>query len=92
MLPMQIDHAMAQTMQTGAKYIAIPLPWLTDWIRHAVDRKGSRFEWWKVCMGGGNNGFIDRPELLDGNGNIILCLLERDHDGPCASEVLGLVS
>lgn len=85
MTPMHIDHAMEQTRLNGCKYIAIPLPWLQEWAEYAVDREGSRFQWWVVCMAGGNEGDIYRPELLDGNGNVVLCLLPRQHTGPCVT-------
>lgn len=82
-LPMQIDHALEQTRLAGCTYAAVPLPWLWLWLDYAVDRKGSRFQWWRVCMHNGDQGDVTDPRIIDDNGNVILCMRPRDHDGRC---------
>lgn len=70
--PAMVDRALYQTWKVGLKYAAVPMPVWEDFCRWSIE-SGCRLDWATLC------GYDDQPP--DDEGNIYVCLLERDHDG-----------
>lgn len=90
--PVLFDKALEQTRQMGFKYAVIPLPWLIEWANNIdlIERfvpSEKQFKWWEVCLTKGKQLWHSlQPEdaaLIDGDGNVMLCLLEPEHEGDC---------
>lgn len=78
MNPAMVDRALKQTAEAGHTYASVPLPWLMDWLRLA-DIDGFTFPWFRHC-GGSAEWDLDSADM-DDDGNVLLCLLPRDHEG-----------
>lgn len=83
-----VERAVGQTIEMGAVYAAVPEPWIVDWLTaiQARFRRDQTAGASKARAIHGLCGFQEsvlRPELVDGEGNVILCLLGAGHEGEC---------
>lgn len=96
-----IDKSLRQTAEADLKYAVIPEPWLMDWVvwrkplfpNDARRRKREGLFWWRVTCGF-RAMLLEKHEpggvryFSDGDGNFVLCLQRRRHDGPCGGSFL----
>jgi hypothetical protein len=69
-LELQITRAIRQTIGMGSKRMVIPLPWynLPVWPEESMS----------LCVAQRAG-----TQNVDGEGNVVCCLREADHDGNC---------
>lgn len=80
-----IDRALAQTARAGLTYAVVPQPWLIDWVGRG-GFYGDTFDWTTLCI---------HPRFRIGDtsfpcvdGDVYLCLLAYEHEGPCGYDRL----
>lgn len=83
--PLMVDRSLVQMHKAGFIYAAVPLPVLTEWVMWAT-RNGTRF----VAI----EGLCCWPDLsgeptINDDGDVLLCLLPVNHDGPCPFDAVG---
>jgi hypothetical protein len=88
--PLMIEKALVQTIDTGSKYAAIPMPWLDNvlvcWVGNgsAPQEVKGRCLWPLLATG--------RNVLkVDGEGNVLICLMEPQHEGEHGPSLLRTV-
>lgn len=77
--PALVDKALEQS-RTYSTYAVVPLPAieeLLEWVS-TRDGKTQHFRWWLAC---GLPGWDFREAEQNADGDIVLCLLDKDHDG-----------
>lgn len=70
---------MRQTYEIGATYMAVPLPWWSEFCQYAG--KGqyvTGVPWHEVCTFADDEG-----AQYDEEGNLLICLLAEGHQGGC---------
>lgn len=85
--PIAVDRSLRQTAQAyDVAYVDIPA--IDAWLR-LVEQERSSFHWWEYCGSGWDltrvNGVAKRKDcvpIIDGQ--YVICLKERDHEGECA--------
>lgn len=79
------DKALAQTQRAGGRYAVIPWPWMIDWMDMVADTQVSVFDYRSICWQPGNDGTHFDVDLND-DGDAVLCLLPKYHEGRCGHE------
>ena len=81
-----VERALKQTAERGGTYAVVPYPWAECWFRITQVTEVVAFDWWSYC--GPNKGWDFAEASFDGEGNYLVCLLEKDHEGNCGFEWL----
>lgn len=86
--PGMTDRSLAQMVKVGLRYASVPEPVFTEYVGWAADH-GCKLDWSAVCITVSEDADLATISVdTDGDGNVLLCLLERGHDGPCGHKFL----
>jgi hypothetical protein len=78
--PLMVDRSLGQMRSVGIRYASIPQPVFEEWANWCSEN-ASRLSWRTTCI-----GLVESPRgdvmVTDDDGNVLLCLMEKEHEGP----------